>query len=218
MVYLNKADMVDDKELLELVEVEVRGCSKYEFPGDKTPVVIGSALKALEGEDWDLGDEIDPQACEALDAYIPTPKREIDKPFLMPVEDVFSISGRGTVVTGRVERGIVKVGDEIEIVGIRPRRRPCARAWRCSGSSWTRARRATTWAFFFEAPSAKRSSAARCSPSPARSPRMKFECEVYVLSKEGRAPHAVLQQLPAAVLLPHHRCDGVWSCPRAPRW
>src|SRR5207247_389814 len=111
---------VDDKELLELVEVEVRELlSKYDFPGDKTPIVIGSALKALEGEDSELGTKSVLKLAEALDSYIPTPKREIDKPFLMPVEDVFSISGRGTVVTGRVERGVVRVGDEIEIVGLR---------------------------------------------------------------------------------------------------
>src|SRR4026208_1607177 len=120
VVYLNKADMVDDKELLELVEVEVRELlSKYDFPGDKTPIVIGSALKALEGDTGDLGEKSIMKLAEALDSYIPTPKREIDKPFLMPVEDVFSISGRGTVVTGRIERGIIKVGDEIEIVGIK---------------------------------------------------------------------------------------------------
>src|SRR5438309_672880 len=121
VVFLNKADMVDDKELLELVEVEVRELlSKYDFPGDKTPIVIGSALKALEGEDSELGTKSILKLAEALDSYIPTPKREIDKPFLMPVEDVFSISGRGTVVTGRVERGVIKVGDEIEILGLRP--------------------------------------------------------------------------------------------------
>src|SRR5690554_4878438 len=121
VVFLNKADMVDDAELLELVEVEVRELlSKYEFPGDKTPIVVGSALKALEGEDSELGVKSIVKLAEALDSYIPTPKREIDKPFLMPVEDVFSISGRGTVVTGRVERGVINVGDEVEIVGIRP--------------------------------------------------------------------------------------------------
>src|SRR5881398_3575621 len=120
VVYLNKADMVDDKELLELVEVEVRELlSKYDFPGDKTPIVIGSALKALEGEDSDLGVKSVMKLAEALDSYIPTPKRDIDKPFLMPVEDVFSISGRGTVVTGRIERGMIHVGDEIEIVGLK---------------------------------------------------------------------------------------------------
>src|SRR4030081_2421656 len=121
VVFLNKCDMVDDKELLELVELEVRDLlSQYQFPGDKTPVVIGSALKALEGEDSELGTKSIMKLAEALDSYIPTPKREIDKPFLMPVEDVFSISGRGTVVTGRVERGMVKVGEEIEIVGLKP--------------------------------------------------------------------------------------------------
>src|SRR4029079_18053537 len=121
VVFLNKADMVDDKELLELVEVEVRELlSKYEFPGDKTPIVIGSALKALEGEDTDMGIKAILKLADALDAYIPQPKRAIDGPFLMPVEDVFSISGRGTVVTGRVQRGVIKVGEEIEIVGLKP--------------------------------------------------------------------------------------------------
>src|SRR6187401_1020991 len=121
VVYLNKADMVDDKELLELVEVEVRELlSKYEFPGDKTPIVIGSALKALEGDASEMGEGAIMKLAEALDSYIPQPKRVIDKPYLMPVEDVFSISGRGTVVTGRVERGIIKVGEEIEIVGLKP--------------------------------------------------------------------------------------------------
>src|SRR5881394_1664977 len=120
VVFMNKADMVDDKELLELVEVEVRELlSKYDFPGDKTPIVIGSALKALEGDTSELGEKAILKLAEALDSYIPTPKREIDKPFLMPVEDVFSISGRGTVVTGRIERGVIHVGDEIEIVGIK---------------------------------------------------------------------------------------------------
>src|SRR4029077_16020797 len=109
------------KELLELVEVEVRELlSKYEFPGDKTPIVIGSALKALEGDESDMGVKAILKLAEALDAYIPQPKRAVDGPFLMPVEDVFSISGRGTVVTGRVERGIIKVGEEIEIVGLKP--------------------------------------------------------------------------------------------------
>ena len=121
VVYMNKADMVDDAELLELVEMEVRELlSKYEFPGDDTPIVIGSALKALEGEDSDQGVGSILKLADALDSYIPEPKRAVDGPFLMPVEDVFSISGRGTVVTGRVERGVVKVGEEIEIVGLRP--------------------------------------------------------------------------------------------------
>jgi elongation factor Tu len=121
VVYMNKADMVDDKELLELVEMEVRELlSKYEFPGDKTPIVIGSALKAMQGDTSELGEGSIVKLAEALDAYIPEPKRALDGTFLMPVEDVFTISGRGTVVTGRVERGIIKVGDEVEVVGLRP--------------------------------------------------------------------------------------------------
>ena len=121
VVFLNKADKIDDKELLELVELEVRELlTKYGFPGDKTPIIHGSALKAMEGDQGPLGVPSILQLLEAVDTYIPTPQRPIDKPFLMPIEDVFTISGRGTVVTGRVERGIVKVGDEIEIVGLRP--------------------------------------------------------------------------------------------------
>jgi len=121
IVFMNKADMVDDKELLELVELEVRELlSKYDFPGDDTPIVIGSALKALEGDKGELGEVAILKLAAALDSYIPEPKRALDGTFLMPVEDVFSISGRGTVVTGRIERGIVKVGDEIEIVGLKP--------------------------------------------------------------------------------------------------
>ncbi|SOD40950.1 elongation factor Tu [Nitrosovibrio sp. Nv4] len=121
IVYMNKADMVDDAELLELVEMEVRELlSKYNFPGDDTPIVIGSALKALEGDQSDIGEPSIYKLADALDSYIPEPVRAIDGTFLMPVEDVFSISGRGTVVTGRVERGVVKVGEEIEIVGLKP--------------------------------------------------------------------------------------------------
>ncbi|MBA2351313.1 MAG: elongation factor Tu [Burkholderiales bacterium] len=120
IVYMNKADMVDDAELLELVEMEVRELlSKYDFPGDDTPIVIGSALKAMEGDQSELGEPSIQKLADALDSYIPQPERAIDGAFLMPVEDVFSISGRGTVVTGRVERGVVKVGEELEIVGIK---------------------------------------------------------------------------------------------------
>ncbi len=120
VVFLNKADMVDDKEILELVELEVRELlSKYNFPGDDTPIVVGSALKALEGDSSDMGEPAIIKLLDAVDSYIKEPVRAIEKPFLMPVEDVFTISGRGTVVTGRVERGIVKVGEEVEIVGFR---------------------------------------------------------------------------------------------------
>ncbi|KZY36343.1 elongation factor Tu, partial [Alcanivorax sp. HI0044] len=119
VVFLNKADMVDDEELLELVEMEVRELlSDYDFPGDDTPIIKGSALKALEGDTSDIGMPAVQKLVECLDEYIPEPERAVDQPFLMPIEDVFSISGRGTVVTGRVERGIIKVGEELEIVGI----------------------------------------------------------------------------------------------------
>jgi elongation factor Tu len=119
LVYLNKADQVDDDELLELVEMEVRELlSSYDFPGDDTPIVTGSALKAMEGDDSELGEQSVIKLIEAMDEYIPQPERDTEKPFLLPIEDVFSISGRGTVVTGRVERGIIKVGEEVEIVGI----------------------------------------------------------------------------------------------------
>ncbi|MCC6333275.1 MAG: elongation factor Tu [Myxococcales bacterium] len=121
VVFLNKVDMLDDPELRQLVEEEVRDLlKKYEFPGDKTPIIPGSALKALEGDSSEIGEPAILKLMEAVDSYIPTPQRAIDKPFLMPVEDVFSIEGRGTVATGRVERGVVKVGDEVEIIGIRP--------------------------------------------------------------------------------------------------
>jgi elongation factor Tu len=121
VVFLNKADMVDDEELLELVEMEVRELlDTYDFPGDDTPVIMGSALKAIEGDQSEIGEPAIGRLVEALDTYIPTPERDTDKPFLMPVEDIFSIQGRGTVATGRVETGVVKVGEEIEIVGIRP--------------------------------------------------------------------------------------------------
>src|SRR6266704_215721 len=124
VVFLNKADMVDDKELLELVELEVRELlSKYEFPGDKIPIIIGSAKLALEGDKSELGEACINRLAEALDSYIPTPKRLIDGPFLMPVEDVFSISGRGTGVTGRIERGVIKVGEEVEIGGLKETQR-----------------------------------------------------------------------------------------------
>src|SRR5690348_8848072 len=121
VVFMNKVDMVEDKELLDLVELEVRELlSKYNFPGDDTPIIRGSALKALEGDAGELGTQSIQKLMEAVDSFVPEPKREVDKPFLMPVEDVFSISGRGTVATGRVERGKIKVGEEVEIVGIKP--------------------------------------------------------------------------------------------------
>src|ERR1700694_390918 len=191
VVFLNKADMVDDKELLELVEVEVRELlSKYDFPGDKTPVVIGSALKALEGEDSELGTKSIMKLAEALDSYIPTPKREIDKPFLMPVEDVFSISGRGTVVTGRVERGVVRVGDEIEIVGIRPTQKTV-----CTGVEMFRklldeGQAGDNVGLLLRGTKREEVERGQVLAKPGSiTPHAKFECEVYVLSKEEGGRH-----------------------------
>src|SRR6188472_1359155 len=191
VVFLNKADMVDDAELLELVEMEVRELlSKYEFPGDDTPIIKGSALKALEGDTSEIGVPSIIKLVDALDSYIPEPKRDVDKAFLMPVEDVFSISGRGTVVTGRIERGIVKVGEEIEIVGIRPTvKTPCTgvemfRKLLDQGQAGDNAGlllRGT-----------KRDDVERgqvlCKPGSI-TPHTEFEAEVYVLSKEEGGRH-----------------------------
>src|SRR5690348_18135249 len=186
VVYMNKCDMVDDAELLELVEMEVRDLlTKYEFPGDKTPIVKGSALKALEGDQGELGVPSIVKLVEALDTYIPEPVRVLDKPFLLPVEDVFSISGRGTVVTGRVERGIVKVGDEIEIVGIKPTQKTT-----CTGVEMFRklldeGRAGDNVGVLLRG--TKRDEVERgqvlCKPGSI-TPHTDFESEVYVLSKE----------------------------------
>ena len=173
VVYMNKVDMVDDEELLELVELEVRELlSAYEFPGDDIPVIRGSALAALEGGDEATGRDSIMELMAAVDDYVPQPERPKDQPFLMPIEDVFSISGRGTVVTGRIERG-VREGWRRRWDRRHPRRRRrrCARALRCSASCWIRARRATTSAFCFVARSATRSSAARFWRSLGRSRR-----------------------------------------------
>ena len=191
VVFLNKADMVDDKELLELVEVEVRELlSKYEFPGDKTPIVIGSALKALEGEDSELGTKAIMKLADALDSYIPQPKRAIDGPFLMPVEDVFSISGRGTVVTGRVERGVVKVGDEIEIVGIKATQKTV-----CTGVEMFRklldeGQAGDNVGILLRGTKREEVERGQVLAKPGSiTPHAKFECEVYVLSKEEGGRH-----------------------------
>jgi elongation factor Tu len=182
---------VDDKELLELVEVEVRELlSKYEFPGDKTPIVIGSALKALEGEDTDMGVKSIYKLAEALDSYIPLPKRAIDGPFLMPVEDVFSISGRGTVVTGRVERGIVKVGEELEIVGLKPTLKTV-----CTGVEMFRklldeGQAGDNIGVLLRGTKREEVERGQVLSKPASiTPHTKFECEVYVLSKEEGGRH-----------------------------
>jgi elongation factor Tu len=191
VVYMNKCDMVDDAELLELVDMEVRDLlSKYEFPGDKTPIIKGSALKALEGDQSELGVPSIIKLVDALDTYIPEPVRVLDKPFLLPVEDVFSISGRGTVVTGRVERGIVKVGDEIEIVGIRPTTKTT-----CTGVEMFRklldeGRAGDNVGVLLRG--TKRDEVERgqvlCKPGSI-TPHTDFESEVYVLSKEEGGRH-----------------------------
>ena len=157
VVYLNKADQVDDEELLELVELEVRELlDVYEFPGDDTPVITGSALQALEGDEGEMGLGSVDRLMQAMDDYIPIPERPVDQPFLLPIEDVFSISGRGTVVTGRVERGIVRVGEEVEIVGIRETTKTTCTAWKCFASCWTRDRPAIMWVYCCVVPSGMR--------------------------------------------------------------
>jgi elongation factor Tu len=191
VVYLNKADMVDDAELLELVELEVRDLlSVYKFPGDKTPIVTGSALKALEGDASEIGVASVLKLVAALDDYIPVPKRAVDGAFLMPVEDVFSIAGRGTVVTGRIERGIVKVNDEVEIVGIRPTQKTT-----CTGVEMFRklldeGQAGDNVGVLLRG--TKREEVERgqvlCKPGSIN-PHTKFEAEVYVLTKEEGGRH-----------------------------
>jgi len=191
IVYMNKADQVDDEELLELVEMEVRELlSSYDFPGDDTPIITGSALKALEGDTSDIGVPSIEKLLTALDEYIPVPDRPVDQPFLMPIEDVFSISGRGTVVTGRIERGIVKVGDEIEIVGIKDTAKTI-----CTGVEMFRKLLDSGEAgdnVGVLLRGTKREEVERgqvlCKPGSI-TPHTKFEAEVYVLSKEEGGRH-----------------------------
>jgi elongation factor Tu len=191
VVYMNKADMVDDAELLELVEMEVRELlTMYKFPGDKTPIITGSALKALEGDTSDIGIPSIDKLVEALDSYIPEPKRAIDGDFLMPVEDVFSISGRGTVVTGRIERGIVKVGDEIEIVGIRDLQKTTVTGVEMFRKLLDQGQAGDNVGVLLRG--TKREDVERgqvlCKPGSIK-PHTKFEAEVYVLTKEEGGRH-----------------------------
>ncbi|MDA7751379.1 elongation factor Tu [Methylophilaceae bacterium] len=191
VVFLNKADMVDDAELLELVEMEVRELlSKYDFPGDDIPIITGSALKALEGDQSEMGEPAIFRLAEALDTYIPEPKRAIDGAFLMPVEDVFSISGRGTVVTGRVERGVVKVNEEIEIVGLKP-----SETTTCTGVEMFRklldeGRAGDNVGVLLRG--TKREDVERgqvlCKPGSIK-PHTKFTAEIYCLSKDEGGRH-----------------------------
>jgi len=191
VVYMNKADMVDDKELLELVELEVRELlSKYQFPGDSTPVVIGSAKQALDGMTTELAEGSILKLAEALDSYIPLPKRAIDGPFLMPVEDVFSISGRGTVVTGRVERGIVKVGDELEIVGIRPTIKTVCTGVEMFRKLLDQGQAGDNIGVLLRGTKREEVERGQVLAKPGSiTPHTKFSCEVYVLSKEEGGRH-----------------------------
>ncbi len=191
VVYLNKADMVDDKELLELVEMEVRELlSKYQFPGDTTPIVIGSAKLALEGDKGELGEGSILKLAEALDSYIPTPKRLIDGAFLMPVEDVFSISGRGTVVTGRVERGVVKVGEELEIVGLKPTLKTVCTGVEMFRKLLDQGQAGDNIGVLLRGTKREEVERGQVLAKPGSiTPHTKFSCEVYVLSKEEGGRH-----------------------------
>jgi len=191
IVFLNKADMVDDEELLELVEMEVRELlDQYEFPGDDTPIIMGSALKALEGDTSDIGMPAVQKLIETLDEYIPEPERDVDQPFLMPIEDVFSISGRGTVVTGRIERGIVRVGDEIEIVGIKATDKTT-----CTGVEMFRklldeGRAGENVGVLLRGTKRDEVERGQVLAAPGSiTPHTKFEAEVYVLSKDEGGRH-----------------------------
>jgi elongation factor Tu len=191
VVYLNKADMVDDPELLELVEMEVRDLlSSYDFPGDDTPIITGSALKALEGDEGEIGSQSIDKLVDALDTYIPEPERAIDGAFLMPVEDVFSISGRGTVVTGRIERGIVKVGDEVAIVGIRDTQKTTVTGVEMFRKLLDQGQAGDNVGVLLRG--TKRDDVERgqvlCKPGSI-TPHTKFEAEVYILGKEEGGRH-----------------------------
>ena len=191
IVFLNKCDMVDDAELLELVEMEVRELlSKYDFPGDDIPIIKGSALKALEGDQSPIGEPAILELAAALDSYIPTPERAIDKPFLLPIEDVFSISGRGTVVTGRVERGIVKVGEELEIVGIKPTTKTTCTGVEMFRKLLDQGQAGDNVGVLLRG--TKREEVERgqvlCKPGSIK-PHTNFEGEVYVLSKDEGGRH-----------------------------
>jgi elongation factor Tu len=191
IVYMNKVDMVDDAELLELVELEVRELlDKYEFPGSATPIIHGSAKMALEGDKGDLGEGSIMKLADALDSYIPTPERAIDGAFLMPVEDVFSISGRGTVVTGRIERGIVKVGDEIEIVGIKPTLKTTCTGVEMFRKLLDQGQAGDNVGVLLRGTKREEVERGQVLAKPGSiTPHTKFKAEVYVLSKEEGGRH-----------------------------
>ena len=191
VVYMNKADQVDDDELLELVEMEIRELlDSYEFPGDDTPVVTGSALKALEGDTSDIGVPSIGKLVAALDSYIPLPERPVDGAFILPIEDVFSISGRGTVVTGRIERGIIKVGEEVEIVGIKETTKTTVTGVEMFRKLLDQGEAGDNCGILLRG--TKREDVERgqvlCKPGSIN-PHTKFECEVYILSKDEGGRH-----------------------------
>jgi len=191
IVYMNKADMVDDEELLELVEMEIRELlDSYEFPGDDTPVIIGSALKALEGDTSDIGEPSIIKLAEALDSYIPEPQRDVDKPFLMPIEDVFSISGRGTVVTGRVESGVVKVGEEIEIIGIKDTAKTTVTGVEMFRKLLDQGEAGDNVGILLRGTKREEVERGQVLAHPGTiTPHTKFEAEVYILSKDEGGRH-----------------------------
>ncbi len=191
VVFMNKVDQVDDAELLDLVEMEIRELlSKYEFPGDSLPIVKGSALAALEGRDDAIGKERILELMDQVDAYIPTPKRDIEKDFLMPVEDVFSISGRGTVVTGRVERGIVKVGEEVDIIGIREKQRTTITGVEMFRKLLDEGRAGDNVGLLLRGTKLEEIERGQCLIKPGSvSPHKKFKAEVYILTKEEGGRH-----------------------------
>jgi elongation factor Tu len=191
VVYLNKADMVDDEELLELVEMEVRELlDSYDFPGDDTPIITGSALKALEGDTSEIGSQSIDKLIEALDSYIPEPKRAVDGPFLMPIEDVFSISGRGTVVTGRVERGVVKVGEEVEIVGIKETTKTTCTGVEMFRKLLDQGEAGDNVGVLLRGTKRDEVERGQVLAQPGSiTPHTHFECEVYVLSKDEGGRH-----------------------------
>jgi elongation factor Tu len=191
IVYMNKADMVDDAELLELVEMEIRELlSKYQFPGDDTPIITGSAKMAMEGDTSPMGEGSILKLAEALDTYIPEPKRLIDGPFLMPVEDVFSISGRGTVVTGRVERGIVKVGEDLEIVGLKPTLKTVCTGVEMFRKLLDQGQAGDNVGVLLRGTKREEVERGQVLAKPGSiTPHTKFTCEVYILSKEEGGRH-----------------------------
>ena len=223
VVFMNKVDMVDDPELLELVELEVRELlSSYDFPGDDTPVIKGEALKALESGDPNSEQgKVIQELLDALDSYIPQPKREIDKPFLMPVEDVFSITGRGTVATGRIERGVVKVGEEVALVGFGATKKTVVTGVEMFRKLLDQGEAGDNVGLLLRGIEKNEIERGMVLAKPGSDHAAHALRGRGVRADEGRggAAHAVLQGVPAAVLLPDDGRDGeLWSCRRGWRW